>query len=135
MVKAGLEDIVAASSAICDVNGTEGRLIYRGYDIHDLAEHSSFEEVTYLLWNGSLPGKEQLAALDKELKTHRRVPAEVVKAMKEFPKDAMPMEVLRTAVSMLSMYDPDAEDSSQEANSAKLSSSRLKFPPWLLTGI
>lgn len=119
MVKAGLEDIVAASSAICDVNGTEGRLIYRGYDIHDLAEHSSFEEVTYLLWNGSLPGKEQLAALDKELKTHRRVPAEVVKAMKEFPKDAMPMEVLRTAVSMLSMYDPDAEDSSNEANMRK----------------
>ena len=104
MVKAGLEDIVAASSAICDVNGTEGRLIYRGYDIHDLAEHSSFEEVIYLLWNGSLPGKEQLAALDKELKTHRRVPAEVVKAMKEFPKDAMPMEVLRTAVSMPVSY-------------------------------
>ncbi|HNM51807.1 MAG TPA: citrate/2-methylcitrate synthase, partial [Candidatus Obscuribacter sp.] len=119
MVKAGLEDIVAASSAICDVNGTEGRLIYRGYDIHDLAEHSSFEEVIYLLWYGKLPTKEQLGTLDKALKTHRRVPAEVIKAMKEFPKDAMPMEVLRTSVSMLSMYDPDAEDSSKEANERK----------------
>lgn len=119
MIKAGLEDIVAASSAICDVNGTEGRLIYRGYDIHDLAEHSTFEEVIYLLWQGSLPNNEQLAQLDKSLKTNRRVAPDVIKAMKEFPKDAMPMEVLRTTVSLLSMYDPDAEDSSKEANLRK----------------
>lgn len=119
MIKAGLEDIVAASSAICDVNGTEGRLIYRGYDIHDLAEHSTFEEVIYLLWQGSLPNNEQLAQLDKSLKINRRVAPDVIKAMKEFPKDAMPMEVLRTTVSLLSMYDPDAEDSSKEANLRK----------------
>ncbi len=119
MGKGGLEDVVAAESAICAVDGTEGRLIYHGYDIHDLAEHSTFEEVIHLLWYGHLPSKEELNTLTKALKTNRRVPDDVIKAMKQFPKDALPMEVLRTTVSMLSMYDADAEDNNREANIRK----------------
>jgi citrate synthase len=119
MGKAGLEDIVAASSAICAVDGTEGRLIYHGYDIHDLAEHSTFEETIYLLWYGRLPTKSELETLSKGLRTNRSLPADVVKAMKQMPKEALPMEVLRTTVSMLSMYDADAEDNVREANLRK----------------
>jgi citrate synthase len=119
MIKAGLEDIVAAESAICDVNGTEGRLIYQGYDIHDLAEHSTFEEVVYLLWEGRLPHKDELADLNRQLQANRRLPEPVVEFLKTLPKEANPMEVLRTAVSLLSLYDPDDEDSTREANVRK----------------
>ena len=119
MVKAGLEDIVAASSSVCDVNGTEGRLIYCGYDINDLAENSTFEEVVYLLWYGRLPTKTELETLSTGLKTNRRIPSDVVKAMQHYPKDALPMEVLRTAVSMLSMYDNESEDKGREPNIRK----------------
>lgn len=119
MSKAGLEDVVAASSSICDVNGKEGRLIYQGYDIHDLAEHSTFEEVVYLLWNGRLPTKTELETITKELRVNRKLPAEVVKLMEQFPKNAGPMEVLRTAVSSLSMWDADTHDNSREANVRK----------------
>src|SRR5262249_42161771 len=119
MVKAGLEDIVAASSTICDVNGKEGRLIYQGYDIHDLAEHSTFEETVYLLWFGRMPNKSELESIDKGLKTNRRLPDEVVKAMQALPKEALPMEVLRTTVSLLSMYDPDDRAEDREANIRK----------------
>src|SRR5580698_3571146 len=119
MIKEGLEDVVAATSSICDVKGDEGRLIYRGYDIHDLAEHSTFEEVVYLLWFGRLPKKAELEKLTKELATNRALPAEIVEMMKKFPKKALPMEVLRTTVSALSMYDPDGDANNQEANLRK----------------
>lgn len=121
MVKAGLEDIVAASSSICDVNGKEGRLVYQGYDIHDLAEHSTFEEVVYLLWYGRLPHKQELETLSTALRNNAAIPPEVVQAMKALPKDANTMSVLRTAVSMLSMYDPDDEASysNRDANIRK----------------
>jgi citrate synthase len=119
MVKAGLEDVVAASSSICDVNGKEGRLIYQGYDIHDLAQKSTFEETVYLLWFGRLPTKTEFANFTKELGHNRALPADAVKAMKTFPKEALPMEVLRTTVSLLSMYDKEAEDNGREANIRK----------------
>jgi len=128
MIKAGLEDIVAATSSICDVNGTEGRLIYQGYDIHDLAEHSTFEETVYLLWFGRLPTKTELDNLTKEIRANRALPPEVVKTMKTFPKQANPMEVLRTAVSMLSMYDPDNEDNTREANIRKATRLTAQLP-------
>jgi citrate synthase len=128
MVKAGLEDIVAATSSICDVNGKEGRLIYQGYDIHDLAEHSTFEEVVYLLWFGRLPNKQELETLSKALHTNGTVPPEVIKAMKAFPKEANSMEVLRTAVSMLSMYDPDDENNDREANIRKATRLTAQLP-------
>ncbi len=107
------------TSAICDVKGTEGRLIYRGYDIHDLAEHSTFEEVAYLLWFGRLPKKSELETLVKELGNNRALPTGLVDLMKKFPPATTPMEVLRTAVSALSMYDPDGQNDSHEANLRK----------------
>ena len=128
MGKGGLEDVVAAESAICDVDGTAGRLVYCGYDIHDLAEHSTFEEVVYLLWNNRLPSKAELAELNQQLTTHRALPPEVIEQMKKFPKEAMPMEALRTAVSMLSMYDKEAELMTPEANIRKAIELTAKLP-------
>lgn len=128
MTKAGLEGVVAASSSICKVNGVEGRLIYQGYDIHDLAENSTFEEVVYLLWFGRLPVSSELETLKKEFGLNRGLPKEVVDAMKKFPKDAVPMEVLRTVTSMLSMYDPDANDNGREANIRKSTRLTAQLP-------
>lgn len=111
---AGLRGVVAAQSAIGDVNGEQGILIYQGYDIHDLAEHSTFEEVVFLLWNGRLPKTDELAALTKELRANYGVPAEVTALMKQFPKDADPMDVLRTSVSSLDFYDKDGHGTDRE---------------------
>src|SRR5881409_2929144 len=97
MTKACLEDVIAANSAICDIIGPEGKLTYRGIDIHDLARQSSFEETTYLLW-------------------FRGLPTQVLTLMKDFPRSATPMDVLRTALSALAFYDPQAHDASREAN-------------------
>jgi citrate synthase len=119
MTKAGLEDVVAANSAICDIIGPEGKLTYRGIDIHDLARHSSFEETTYLLWFGNLPSREELHRFSADLAAHRALPTEVVRLMKDFPQTATPMDALRTAMSALAFYDPQAHDSSEEANVAK----------------
>jgi citrate synthase len=115
----GLEDVVAATSAICDVNGKEGRLFYYGVDIHDLAAHSSFEETVFLLWHGRLPTRRELEETRTELAKNRALPPAVLGMMVEFPKTVVPMEVLRTAVSLLSMYDPDDADNSREANVRK----------------
>src|SRR2546423_13981458 len=112
----GLEDVVAATSAICDVNGQEGRLFYYGVDIHDLAAHSSFEETVFLLWHGRLPTRREAEETRTELARNRAVPPEVLRMMAEFPRTAVPMEVLRTAVSLLSMYDPDDANNSREAS-------------------
>lgn len=128
MVKAGLEDIVAADSSVCFLDGKEGRLIYQGYDIHELAEHSSFEEVVYLLWFGRLPNKEELEKITRGLQSNRRLPEDVVKIMKQLPKKALPMEVLRTIVSMLSMYDPDVDDNGREATIRKATRLTAQIP-------
>ncbi len=111
---AGLRGVVAAQSAIGDVNGEEGKLIYQGYDIHDLAEHSTFEEVVYLLWHGELPNSTQLAELNAEIRANYEVPAEVIALMKQFPKTADPMDVLRTSVSSLDFYDADGHGTDRE---------------------
>src|SRR6188472_2285242 len=104
---AGLRGVVAAQSAIGDVNGEQGILIYQGYNIHDLAEHSTFEEVIFLLWNGRLPKADELEAFNAELRANYGVPTDVIEMMKHFPQDADPMDVLRTAVSSLDFYDKD----------------------------
>ena len=104
---AGLRGVVAAQSAIGDVNGDLGKLIYQGYDIHDLAENSTFEEVIFLLWNGRLPSKVELEELSSEIRMNYEVPAEVIAMMRTYPTDADPMDVLRTAVSSLDFYDKD----------------------------
>jgi citrate synthase len=117
--KEGLQDIVAATSSICFIDGDKGILSYRGIDIHDLAEKSTFEEVCYLLWFGKLPRQSELNQLAKDLAKNRAVPSEVFALMKSFPKDANPMDVMRTAVSALALYDPDRQASNAEANLRK----------------
>jgi len=112
---AGLRGVVAAQSSIGDVNGEQGVLIYQGYDIHDLAEHSTFEEVVFLLWNGRLPKQDELEALTKEIRANYAIPAEIVAGMKYMPKDADPMDVLRTCVSALDFYDKDGHGTDREA--------------------
>jgi len=111
---AGLRGVVAAQSSIGDVNGEQGILIYQGYNIHDLAEHSTFEEVVFLLWNGRLPKADELAELKERLRRNYEVPAEIIAAMKTFPKDAEPMDVLRTAVSSLDFYDQNGHGTDRE---------------------
>ena len=115
---AGLEGVIAGESEICFIDGHAGILSYRGYNIHTLAEHATFEEVIYLLWNGKLPNKAQLAELKRELSTSGGIAPQVVEFLHSNGK-ALPMDVLRTAVSMLSLYDPQAREMSTEANNAK----------------
>ena len=116
MTKGGLEDVIAANSAISDIIGPQGKLTYRGIDIHDLARHSSFEETTYLLWFGALPTREALGEFSAELSSHRALPPPVLTLMKDFPRNATPMDALRTALSALAFYDPQAHDASSDAN-------------------
>jgi citrate synthase len=111
---AGLEGVVAAESSIGDVDGVNGVLIYQGLDIHDLAEHSTFEETVFLLWHGRLPKRVELDALRSELAANQKLPAEVLELMRRFPGDAEPMDALRTAVSALAFYDPASRDLSRE---------------------
>jgi citrate synthase len=118
-VKVGLQDVVIAQSEICSIDGQRGTLVYRGYDIHELAENSTFEEVVYLLWNGRLPKRPELDELHKQMAEHRPVAPELIELLKRLPPAQHPMETLRTAVSALSLYDPDAEDMSEAANRRK----------------
>ena len=111
---AGLRGVVAAQSSIGDVNGEEGILIYQGYNIHDLAEHSTFEEVIFLLWNGRLPKSDEFEDFEKQIRANYDVPAEALALMKQFPKEAEPMDVLRTAVSSLDFFDKDGHGTDRE---------------------
>jgi citrate synthase len=115
----GLEGVVAANSGICWIDGEEGVLSYRGIDIHELAEHSTFEETTYLLWNGLLPNQLALREFSAQLTLARSLDQRIIEMLKSFPASATPMEVLRTAVSALSFYDADEKDNSHDANVRK----------------
>jgi citrate synthase len=118
--KAGLEDIIAATSEICFIDGDEGRLVYRGYDIHDLVKGgATFEEVAHLLWFGKLPNKAELEDTKKQLVRNRRLPKEVIAQLMLLPNSASPMEALRTTVSELALYDIDTHDMSRDANVRK----------------
>ncbi|MBK1833239.1 citrate synthase [Roseibacillus ishigakijimensis] len=114
----GLEGVVANESALSKVEGQEGRLSYLGYSIDDLVEHTSFEEVTHLLHRGHLPTASELAAFEEKLRNDRDLPEGVIAFLKTAPKDAKPMDVLRTAVSMLGLTDKRAKigEPDQEAN-------------------
>lgn len=112
--KGGLEDVVVADISTSLVNGAEGKLIYCGYMIEDLAEHALFEDVAFLLWNDRLPNKAELDALRASIAREAPVPVEVINLLKMLPKDANPMAVLRTTVSALAHYDPDAENLSDK---------------------
>ena len=115
---AGLEGIVATSSDICFIDGEEGILSYQGFNIHTLAEHATFEEVIFLLWHGHLPKQLELDALKAELVEFRPIPQRVIDFLSG-AKTGTPMDVLRTAVSMLSLDDPQAKDMSPAANLQK----------------
>jgi citrate synthase len=115
---AGLEGVVAGESEICFIDGYAGVLSYRGYNIHTLAEYATFEEVIWLLWKGALPKQDELNRLKADLFAHAAIAPEVEAFLKANPKGS-PMDVLRTAVSMLSLYDPIAKDMAPEANQMK----------------
>jgi citrate synthase len=116
IIAKGLEGIVANTTNLSDVLGNEGILIYAGYNINEIAGKATFEEVTYLLWHGELPNKKQLSTLTEKLRSARELPEPVVDFLKTAPKDAPPMDVIRTAVSMLGLYDETIKDDSPAAN-------------------
>ncbi len=120
-LKAGLEDVVVSNSEICFIDGHKGRLIYRGYDVGDLVAHSTFEEVVFLLWQGHLPSRKELETHVKALSAtaNRKLPTKLISMLKLLPKKTTPMEALRTGVSALSAFDPDADDNSREATLRK----------------
>lgn len=112
----GLEGVVAAETSVSYVDGIHGRLLYQGYDIHDLADKTTFAEVVFLLWRRRLPTRAELEAFSAELVAEMRLPSQVLEMLKLTPPNSHPMAVLRTAVSMLANFDPDVENLSAEAN-------------------
>src|SRR5580693_10292382 len=115
----GLEGVVAANSGICYIDGDQGVLAYRGIDIHELADHSTFEEVCFLLWFGRLPNRAELNELKLHLARERKLDASIVSLLRQAPAHALPMDVLRTIVSALSYYDPEEKINDHEANVRK----------------
>ena len=112
----GLEGVVATNSSICYIDGDQGVLAYRGIDIHELADHSTFEETCYLLWFGKLPNRSELKELHERLAAERKLDAAILDLLRSAPRSALPMDVLRTAVSALSFYDPEEKDNDHKAN-------------------
>ena len=131
---AGLRGVAAASSSISDVNGEKGELIYQGYNIHDLARHSTFEEVVFLLWNKQLPSRSELSELEKSLRQEYGLPAEIISLMKQFPREADPIDVLRTVVSAMEFYDSDSRDLSREATLRTAVKLTAQFPTIVAAG-
>ncbi len=115
----GLDGIVAAQTVLSSIDGQRGILTYRGINIHELAEHASYEEVVYLLWYGKLPNRQELADLEARLAANRPIPVQIVNILRQTPNNGIPMVVLRNAVSALAMFDPEAEDLSPDATRRK----------------
>src|ERR1700719_1741813 len=115
----GLEGVVATTSGICYIDGEQGVLAYRGIDIHQLADHSNFEETCFLLWNGRLPSASELQQLRVRLAEERKLDPAIINLLRTAPKSVPAMDVLRTAVSALSFYDPDEKRNDHNANVAK----------------
>jgi citrate synthase len=126
--EAGLADIVACESEICFIDGTAGRLIYRGYDALELAEKSSFEEVAYLLWHGCLPREREYKAFLDGFTGSMALPVETIMILRMFPKAATPMEVIRTAVSSLGHWDPESGNTRLDACLRKGQRLTLRIP-------
>jgi citrate synthase len=119
MSSKGLEGVVAAQTALSHVYGEEGRLVYSGYEIEDLAENATFEEICHLLWFGELPNTKQLEDLRRRIAENAHVHPKIIEICQMADKDDHPMATLRTAISALSFFDDDAEDNSEEANLRK----------------
>jgi len=117
--KDGLEDVIAARSAICRVDGEAGRLYYRGYEVADLVSAASFEDTTHLLWFGELPSATERAAFAARLAEARPLPAPVLDLLRRLPRDCHPLDALRTAVSLAAASDPDVRSNEPEANLRK----------------
>src|SRR3989475_54237 len=115
----GLDDVYVKETSICFVDGQRGRLLYRGYDIRDLAAHSSFEETVFLLLEGHLPNREELEKAKADLGTARTLPPSVLRLLRSMPEHAPPMDVLRTAVSYMYSFDPERDDMTRAANMRK----------------
>src|SRR5450432_3708508 len=115
----GLEGVVATTSKICYIDGELGVLAYGGIDIHELADHSTFEETCYLLWNGKLPNQTELKELRQRLAAERKLDPAIIDFLRSVPKGSAPMDVLRTAVSALGLYDPEEKDNDHAANISK----------------
>ena len=115
----GLEGVTAVNSSVCYIDGDQGVLAYRGIDIHELADNSSFEECCYLLWFGHLPTRAQLQELKLSMARERKLDASIISLLNQAPKHALPMDVLRTIVSALSFYDPEEKVNDAEANLRK----------------
>ena len=125
----GLEGVLALETELSFIDGQKGVLLYRGYEISDLAKNVSFEEVAYLLWNGELPNQSQLDELNRRLREERPVHPDIIDHLRHHtPKDAVPMSALRTVISMLGLYDEEAEDDSPEANLRKAIRLTAKLP-------
>src|SRR5712692_4001801 len=114
----GLAGVIAGETQICSVDPNAG-LTYRGYDIHEMAEQASFEEVAYLLINGELPSVDQLGKFSREIAKERGLPAAVIEMLRLMPRRTHPMDMLRTGVSMLGAFDKELNDNSHEANIRK----------------
>ncbi len=115
----GLEGIVATNSKICYIDGDRGVLAYGGIDIHELADRSNFEETCYLLWFGKLPTRTELSDLKRRLAEERKLDPAIITLLRNAPSSALPMDVLRTAVSALSFYDPEERKNDHDANVSK----------------
>src|SRR5205814_9795148 len=117
MIAKGLEGIVANTTRLSDVIGDKGQLIYCGYDINELAGKVSYKEVVYLLWHNKLPNRRELDTFTRELRGQRELPGPVIDFLKSAPREAPPMDVMRTAISLLGLYDPDSgQEASAEIN-------------------
>jgi citrate synthase len=127
-VKSGLEGVVVAQSKMSKVLGDVGRLIYSGYEIHDLAEYASFEEVAYMFWYCCLPTREQLDEFQEDMIGRRGISFQVMDLVRSTPPEAHPMAALRTAVSGLALNDPEADDLSHESNLRKAADMTAKMP-------
>lgn len=125
---AGLEGVIAGQTKVSTIIEEKARLIYRGYDLHDLTENSSFEEVAYLLIHGELPKKSELDEFEATLKKERDVREEVIETLRKLPKNIHPMDALRTGTSFFSAFDPDVLDDSHEANVRKATRLIAKIP-------
>jgi citrate synthase len=127
-VPRGLEGIIANTTRLSDVIGDKGQLVYSGYDIDDLAGKVSYKEVVYLLWKGKLPNRREIDEFTRALRAERHLPEPVIDFIKSAPKDADPMDVMRTAISMLGLYDPDIhKEATREMNERRARSITAKI--------
>ncbi len=128
VIAKGLEGIVANTTALSDVVGDKGQLIYRGYDINELVGKVDYKEVVFLLWKGHLPNRTELDEFMRRLRAERELPGPVIDFIKAAPKDANPMDVMRTAISMLGLYDPDIhKEATREINERRARSITAKI--------